>query len=182
MEINSKDSITMQIKVSLANIIWTHKIQEKSADILISRYRIIQVLTWCLSALTSGTLIIILFNNSSVSSIIGAILGTLSIIFQSYINFAKLPERVNDHKNIAVDYWNLRESYKSLLVDVNNLSIKTISEKRDYLQDEARKVHEKAPRSIKKAYKIAEKAFGAKNEGNYNPQALKKIIPDYLDK
>lgn len=182
MAIDSKDKLYHQVLQSYGRIVWTNKIHEKTADILLRRYRIIQVISWCLSALTSGTLIIILFQRENIAAIIGAALGTLAVITQSYLNYTKLVERSHDHQVHAVKYWDIRENYISLLVDSKNISKDEFIQRRDKLQDVAMKTHETAPRTIGKAYKLAESALSIKGEENFSDESLGKIIPNYLDK
>lgn len=181
MAVSSEDKLYKQVKQSYGRIVWTNKIHEKTADILMKRYRVMQVISWSLSALTSGTLIVIVFEQSKIGAIIGAILGTLAVLTQSYLNYAKLVERANEHKSHAVKYWDIREKYISLLVDSENLSKADFIERRDKLQSRTMKVHETAPRTTEKAYDNATTALNEKGEENFSDDSLGEIIPKFLE-
>ena len=57
--------------------------------------------------------------------------------------------------------WNVRESYLSLITNLQfqSINIKNIKERRNDLQKQAFAIYEKAPRTISKAYKEAQKAL-----------------------
>ena len=65
------------------------------------------------------------------------------------------------HKATASSLWNIRETYLSLLTDMNSglISAENVILKRDQLQQELLAIYESSPRTVPKAYTKAQKAL-----------------------
>ena len=70
-----------EIRQIFASVVWTHKIQEKQADIYAKRYRILETINILMAAATSCGIITTIFVDNIVAKIIAAALsfGTLAI-------------------------------------------------------------------------------------------------------
>ena len=86
---------------------------------------------------------------------------TIQFWLNSYIKEYNLSESVERHASTASKLWNVRESYLSLITNLQfqSINIKNIKERRNDLQKQAFAIYEKAPRTISKAYKEAQKAL-----------------------
>jgi len=88
------------------------------------------------------------------------------------------------HKATASDLWDIRESYFSLLTDINSglISKEDIASKRDDLQEKLHAVYEASPRSIPKAYGKAQEALKLSEELTFSDEEIDKFLPAPLRK
>ena len=159
---SNKDIIESQIRECYGRIVYSHKVHEKNADIYLKKLRDTKNWHIGLSALTTGGVVSILFTDGSRElTIITAIIASIQFWLNSYIKEYNLSESAERHASTASKLWNVRESYLSLITDLQfqSVNIENIKERRDDLQKQAFAIYEKAPRTISKAYKEAQKAL-----------------------
>lgn len=127
-----------QIRELYGRVVWTHKTQEKCADILLKRHTILKIVQITLSALTTTGILVAVFGENKVVGIISAILSAILFGLNAYTKDYDLGEISQKHSNSASDLWNIRESYLSLLTDIRSerLTVEQIAIRRDELQAE----------------------------------------------
>lgn len=188
MEQNSPLNILEdQIRECFGRVVWTHKTQEKCADIVLRRHNQIKVTQIVLSALTTTGVLVAVFGEVQWVGIITACLSAILFGINSYVKGYDLGEIAQKHADSASDLWNVREKYLSLLADIraDTITPDEVREKRDHLQEELSGVYKGAPRTINKAYVLATKALKVNEEltlsneeiDNFLPQALRKSSP-----
>jgi hypothetical protein len=175
----AKNVLEAQLRELYGRTVWTHKTQEKCADILRARNHNMKILQIILSALTTTGILITVFGENKIvgiaSAILSAILFTLNAYFQKY----DLGEIAQKHSESASDIWNIREQYLSLLTDLNSgiLNLEQVSEKRDELQNDLFNVYKGAPRTLSKAYKKATEALKMNEELTFSKEEINNLLP-----
>ncbi|WP_218920365.1 SLATT domain-containing protein [Lentzea guizhouensis] len=93
-------------------------------------------------------------------------------------------EDTQKHRGIAAKLWNLRESYLSLIVDIQAgaLALNEGREVRDRLQQQALEVYGDAPRTTPKAYAAAQLALKDKEDLTFSPREIDQLLPVDLRK
>lgn len=177
---NYREALKSQVKESYGKVVYTHKAHEKAADILLSRNDIIKLGQLILSALTTGSLLVTLFSNEYVSTLIAAILSTVLLILNSYSKGFDLVSLAEEHSHAALELWNIRENYLSLLVDFDTLPINQIVEKRDQLQSLVLNANANAPRTNSKFYNNAVKAIQKNEELYFSKEEIDHLLPSHL--
>lgn len=174
--------IESQIRELYGRVVWTHKTQEKCADILLKRHTILKVVQISLSALTTTGILIAVFGENKVVGIISAILSAILFGLNAYTKDYDLGEISQKHSNSASDLWNIRESYLSLLTDIRTerLTIEQIVTKRDELQIELSNTYKGAPRTINAAYKEATKGLKENEELTFSKEEINNLLPEEL--
>src|SRR5690606_24255273 len=84
----AKNVLEAQLRELYGRTVWTHKTQEKCADILRTRNHNMKIFQIVLSALTTTGILITVFGDNRIigiiSAILSAILFTLNAYFQKY--------------------------------------------------------------------------------------------------
>ena len=188
MEQNSNnrqiDIIEAQIREIYGRVVWSHKTQEKCADIALKIHNRIKFWQIVLSAVTTTSILIIIFGNSQIGLIIGIIVSTILFGLNTYTKDYDLGEIAQKHSNAANELWNLREDYLSFLTDIktNQLSIDQIIEKRDGLQSKLFNIYSGSPRTNSKAYKEATKSLKLDEELTFSDEEIDLFLPKELRK
>lgn len=177
--------IEAQIRECFGRVLWTHKTQEKCADILNGKNNFIKQFQIILSAITTTGIVTIIFDaNNQFVKIITALISLALLILNTYLKKYDLGEIAQKHSECASNLWNIRENYFSLLTDIRagNISIEEMLKKRDKLQNELHNIYKGSPRTISKAYNKATKALKINEEMTFSDEEIDKFLPKELRK
>lgn len=171
-----------QLREFYGRIIYTHKTHEKCADMLSkinNRNKITQIF---LSTIITSGIFFAIFGELKIIGIITAIFSLVLTIINAYlIKFepAKISEK---HSSAAIEIWNIREKYLSLLTDLktSSIPIDEIIIKRDSLQKELYKVYKGAPRTNVKAYNKASNSLKHMQEMTFQSDEIDNFLPENL--
>ncbi len=172
-----------QIRECFGRVVWTHKTQEKCADILFARNSVFRWTQIILSAITTTGILASLFTNSKWVVILSAIVSFVLVCINAYLKQYDLGEIAQRHTEAAVGLWDIRESYFSLLTDLrlrDNVDIEDIKKRRDDLQNRLKRLYKGAPRTISKAYSKASKALKEYDEMTFSDEEIDKFLPRQL--
>ena len=174
--------IESQIRELYARVLWSHKTQEKCADILNARHKWIKIIQIVLSVITTTGILITIFGDDKIIGIISAVFSALLFGINAYTKDYDLGQLAQKHSNSASDLWNLRESYLSLLTDIKTgkLSTEEITTVRDKLQTNLYNVYKGAPRTISRAYRKATKGLKENEEMTFSPSEIDSLLPEEL--
>lgn len=188
-DINSENDawviLESQIRECYGRIVYSHKVHEKNADLYLERLRKTKFFPIILSAMTTGGILGVLFSDGSkVLATITAATATTQFFLNAYIKEYSLSEAVERHSATASKLWSVRESYLSLLSDLisQQITLEDAREVREKLQQELTVIYEKAPRTISKAYKEAQKALKLNEELNFSDDEIDLFLPKPLRK
>jgi hypothetical protein len=183
METTSQiEILRSQIRELYGRVVWTHKTQEKCADIVWKRHMQIKVTQIVLSALTTTGIFVTIFGDNQLVGILTAVISTLLFGLNTYTKDYDLGEISQKHATAATELWNIREDYLSLLTDIetNSLSIDEIKKKRDCFQELLFNTYKGAPRTLNAAYKQATKGLKSDEEMTFSNEEIDKLLPDQL--
>lgn len=172
-----------QIRECFGRVVWTHKTQEKCADILLvrnSRFRVAQII---LSAITTTGILGSLFTDEPWVKIVSAIISFVLVCVNSYLKQYDLGAIAQRHAEAAIDIWNIRESYFSLLTDLrlgSSVNLEDIRKKRDELQSRLKQIYKCSPRTISKAYEQATMALKKCEEMTFSDEEIDQFLPKQL--
>lgn len=71
-----------------------------------------------------------------------------------------LPDKIKAHTDAANELWDVREAYKSLLNDLDDLELDQIRENRDALTERVSQINKKYPGTDGKSFKQAQADIG----------------------
>lgn len=173
-----------QIRECFGRVAWSHKTHEKCSDILTTRLNRIKLWQIILSATTTTGIMVAVFGESKEIGILSAVFSFLLTVLNTYVKQYDMGGLAQKHADAAVDLWNIRESYLSLLTDIRSGRAEDdkIRKYRDTLQEKLLEVYRGSPRTIAKAYKEATKALKKLEELTFSDEEIDAILPKALRK
>lgn len=170
------------------NMIWTHKIQEKQADLYLKMSHNNKTwMTW-MTVLTTTSIFSVILTNFGFDWLLEVITG----IFAALSTFFTLRSKDNAweakalaNKNYAAKCRTIREMYASLMTDVKSgryESIEEIALKRNELEHLEQMLFENttAPHTTEKAVKKAEEALKSSKESTTEDEEFRLLLPENL--
>ena len=184
MEQNSKQLLEAQIRECYGRVVWSHKTQEKCADIILKRDNQLKWMQIVLSTLTTTGLVVTIFGDLLWVEIISAIISAALVLLNTYLKSKDLGAIAQQHSNAASDIWNVRECYLSMLTDLkmDDVSVENVRKKRDKIQEKLAPIYKGSPRTISKAYKEATKALKLNEEMTFSDEEIDCFLPVELRK
>lgn len=184
MEQSSKQLLEAQIRECYGRAVWSHKTQEKCADIIMKRNNLLKWMQIILSTLTTTGLVVTIFGDVLWVKITSAIISAALLLLNTYLKSKDLGTIAQQHSDAAADIWNIRESYLSLITDLkmDDANEESIRKKRDLFQERLATIYKGSPRTISKAYKEATKALKLNEEMTFSDEEIDCFLPVELRK
>lgn len=132
---------------------------------------------------TTGLLVRV-FKDQEWALILSTALSAIQFGFTSFLREFNLGETIQKHSTAALELFDIREKYLSLLTDMraNLLTTEIIVQKRDELQEDLSKTYKGSPRTFSKAYKDAQKALQDNEELTFSDKEIDNFLPFNLRK
>ncbi|RNQ02772.1 SLATT domain-containing protein [Klebsiella pneumoniae] len=187
-EVASSDQdplLLAQVRESFGRVAYSHKTHEKQADICFGRHRWQQGALITLTAASSTTFlatVVGLFGHSVATSLATSSIALAVTWITLGTKTFKFAEEADDHRRVASELWDVRESYISLIADLMSGTVThtEIREKRNELQEKARAAYSGAPRTSSKAYTRAGDAIKNKEELTFTSREIDLLLPEAL--
>lgn len=177
-----KKILESQIREIYGRVVYTHKTHEKCADLLKEKSDCLKFIEITLSALTTTTILVVLFGDVIIFQFVAALFSTTLLGLTLYSKDFNLLAIAEKHKQAALDILEIREKLLSLLVDIriDNKEIEQLQQKRDELNEQLVNTYRGAPKTINKAYQIASKALQQNEEFTFSNAEIDKFLPESL--
>lgn len=171
-----------QIRQIFASVVWTHKIQEKQADIYRNRYVVLENWKIVLSAIASSGIITTLFIDDYKLKVFSAITSFISLLITSYLKVYDLGALIETHKKSAVELLNIREQIISMLCDIrmNRMTEEQIINRRDALLGDLMNIYNITRDASEKAVCMASKNLKTRQDNTYSDEEIDSFLPVYL--
>jgi len=177
--VNEGYKLESQIREAFGRITYTLTCHEKCRGRLIKKNDRIKIWQIFLSALTTGSFLVMIVDKK-ISGIIGAILSLCLLILNTYVKNFNLVETARKHQQASDLLWKIREEYVSLLTDFELLDSQKIMLKRDELQNRTSEVYSNSPRTDSKSYKETQKALKIEEEQTFSEQEIDIMLPNSI--
>lgn len=186
-QIDNSATLEAQIRECFGRVVYSTKTHEKDADLCMEKLNFVKLAQILLSAITTGGIITALLGDPSVNilaMIIAVIFSTLQLMLNMYMKEVDPGQKAEKHKKTAIELWDVRESYLSILSDLltGNINLEIARKKRDNLQDMLVEIYSTAPRTTPKAYRLASKALKINNEMTFSAEEIDNFLPEALRK
>lgn len=175
-----------QLRECYGRVVYTHKTQEKCADILLKRHSCIKWWQIVLSAIIAGGVVTMIFDwlieYKKLSEFIIAIISTILLVLNSYTKDHDLGAIAQKHRQSAINIWLIREKYLTLItaLRMKQLSLDEVCLKRDELLEELHNIYLGSPSTNFKAYQEAQKSLKAMEEMTFSDEEIDKFLPKEL--
>lgn len=162
-----------------AGVVWTHKIQEKQADIYLCRFNLLEFFRIGSSAITASGIFAVIFINKFWVKIATAIISLLSLFINSYYKTYDLKGLQKQHKKSALALLELREEFITVLCDIklNKYTEDDLIKKRDELLKKQMNIYKEALDTSAKAYDKAQKALKVQKDNTYTDEEIDSFLP-----
>lgn len=179
---NNEKAVIDQVKELYARIVYTHKTNEKCAEILQDRYSLMKILQIFLSAITAGGIITAIITDNTLFEIISAIIAGIQLFINTYLKENDITEKAEKYASVANKLVPVREKYLSLLVDAKdqNFSAEKIAQIRDQILLDQTTVLGDAIKTFNAGYKKAWEALNLKEEFSFKPNEVDTFLPEKL--
>ena len=157
---DSKERLKEQIVESAGNVVYTYVAHWKIVNRLETRFTWLKRIQIILTVLTTVGIIETIVKGVSWLSWVSGGLSALSLCVTLYMLNFNIPEETKKHKDAANELWEVREAYKSLHVDFDDLDIEEIRNRRNLLTEKISKINKLYPGTDKKAFTQAQKEIG----------------------
>lgn len=182
-----KKILLSQIRECFGRVAYSHKTHEKQADILLKKGNRFKWKQIVLSVVTSGSLITSLCNFFPSLEFYLILISTILVTILSYINLCLKNfdyfSEAQKHHDTAVQLWDIRESYLSLIIDLMSddfTDIEYIKRRRDFLQEKLSFIYNNEPRTTEEAYLKAQEALKFKEDLTFSAKEIDMLLPTEL--
>lgn len=181
---NEIEILEAQVRDCFGRVVWTHKTHEKCADILLDHSKWVKFFQLLLSVVTTSGILIGLFGENKTVAAISAVISAVLLFLNTYIKEFELGKVAQEHAQAAIQIWNIKELYLSLLTDIKTKKIteEEIRKRRDTLQVALFDVYKVTPRSITPAYAKASEALKKKEEATITDEEIDSFLPPTIRK
>lgn len=171
-----------QVRECYGRVVYSHKTQEKCADILLARLDRLKVLQIALSALTTAGFISVVFGAGTVGGVVGAIVSATLLALNAYMKDYDLGAIAQKHRQAAANLWLIRERYLALLVDIamKERPLEALQDQRDRLLEDLHAVYSGAPSTNFEAYKKAQEALQQLEDMTFSDAEIDAFLPKEL--
>lgn len=154
------EKLRNQITEAAGNILYTFSAHWIIVNRLKKHYQIIKIIQIVLMTLSTTGFLTSLISGVPWLSWIGGLTSAIALGLNLYMLNFNVTEEIKKHIDAANELWDVREAYKSLLVDFDYLSEDDIRKKRDKLIEAVGKVNKAYPGTDEKAFTKAQKEIG----------------------
>jgi hypothetical protein len=182
---DARSILEAQIRECFGRVVYSHKTQEKCADILLARLGWIKVSQIVLAALTAGggtTATFDIKGYGSAGAAVATILATILLGLNLFTKNNDLGQQAQKHRQAGAALWLVREKYLSLITDLRMRvdAIASIVARRDALLEEAHAAYESAPATSTAGYTRAQEALKVKQDMTFTDGEIDAFLPAAL--
>lgn len=170
------------VRNSFGSVVWSHKIQEKQADIYSLKYKYMETINIIAASLTSVGIVSLLFTDELWLKILSSLLSFISIFVSAFFKSFNLQELVSLHNKTAQKLLCVRDELKFLLMLIC-LKQKEINELTDMYKSiviKLDKIYAEAPRTTDKAVDKARIALNVTKDNNFTDVEIDRNLPNTL--
>ena len=164
--------------------VWSHKAQEKQADIFQRQYKWMETINIICASLTSVGILSTFFADRLWVRIVSAVLSFVTVFIAAYFKSFKLNELTKSHKEAANELLIIRNQITCLLTSIKlkEKSVTELEESYCTLMEIANKTYRNAPITTDSAIKEAKKALNTTGDNTFSQEEIDSYLPPALKK
>lgn len=170
------------VRQTFASVVWTHKIQEKQADIYNERYELIETSNIVIVSVTACGIISLVFTDQLWIKIGASLLSLLTIAISVYDKTFNLRDLGAQHKIAANKLISVRNELLQIIADIHihKDSVDTINSRYQELVVRLNKIYSEIPTTTSKAVERASDALKKNDEFTYSEEEIDRFLPPTL--
>jgi hypothetical protein len=184
MILGNYDKIESSVRDTLGSVVWSHKIQEKQADIYAGRFERMETVKIVAASLTSAGIVSLIFTDQSWIKLVSALISFVSVFVAALFKSFDLQAMVSQHKSAANTLLVVRDNLKLLLLQIRLQKDDpgTLYEKYESTVHQLDKVYADAPNTTNKAVEMARKALNVTQDNMFSDAEIDIYLPIELRK
>lgn len=165
-----------------ASVAWTHKIQEKQAEIYLRKYAVLAVINIIAASITSAGICSLIFTDQSWVKIVSALVSFVTVFITALLKAFDLQSMAKANKATATKLVVLRDEFQTLLLKIRQCdqTVAELMEDFERLQKEVHAVYQEAPATSNAAVKKAGIALAIKKDSTFSDNEIDALLPDSL--
>ena len=173
------------VRQNFASVVWTHKIQEKQADIYSEKYRMLETINIVVAALTSCGVISLVTDTNKESVLIKVatcICSFITVSITAYFKSFDLKSLEKQHKDAANQFIGIRNELRQIIADIHmsNRAISDIESDYKEIMNRLNELYATAPITSDKARARAEQTFKKEKNNFYDEDEIDRFLPPAL--
>lgn len=178
------DKIESSVRDTLGSVVWSHKIQEKQADIYESRFKWMETAKIAAASLTSVGVVSLLFADQLWIKLVSALFSFISVFVNAFFKSFDLQAMVKQHKLSANNLLKIRDDLKLLLLQIHLQKDDpvTLYEQYESTVHQLDKLYMDAPNTTNRAVEMAREALNVTQDSTFSIAEVNKFLPAGLRK
>lgn len=176
--------VEASVRDTFGSVVWSHKIQEKQADIYSTKFIMMETAKIISASLTSVGVVSLIFTDQLWVKLVSAIISFVAVFVSAFFKSFDLQTMVNQHKAAANDLLVIRDELKLLLLQIrlqkDNPDI--LYGKYESTVHHLDKIYACAPNTTKKAVEMARESLNITQDNTFSDGEIDKFLPHTLKK
>ena len=171
------------VRQSFASVVWTHKIQEKQADIYSEQYSCMETINIIMASLSSCGIISLISNfDPIIVKILTCVASFATLAITAYFKSFDLKGKERLHKDAANSFIVIRNELIQIIgeIHMHNKEVSSINEEYCKIMDRLNSLYLTAPSASNAAVKRASKALGEDRDYTYSDEEIDRFLPHSL--
>lgn len=167
------------VRQTYASVVWSHKIQEKQADIYMTRFSYMEIAKIILASITSVGIISVLFIDDIWIKAVTTLVSFCSVFITSYFKSFDLQNLISQHKQTANNLLKCRDDLLVLLMKVRQeiCPLHELNQLYEVHLINVHKIYSDAPSTTKKAVQQARKSLKINQDNTFSNSEIDGFLP-----
>lgn len=172
------------VRNTFASVVWSHKIQEKQADIYADKYRCMETAKIWAASLTSVGIVSLIFTDALWIKLVSALISFVSVFVSAFFKSFDLKTMIGEHRRSAVATLAIRDELIMLLLQIRmqTESADSLFSKYEGLVKQLHKVYAEAPATTNEAVEKARTALNIQQDNTFSDEEIDSYLPRALRK
>lgn len=172
------------VRDTLGSVVWSHKIQEKQADIYAKNFKVMETAKILSASLTSVGIVSLIFTDQFWIKIISALISFISVFISALFKSFDLQTMVGQHKAAANNLLAVRDDLKLLLLQIKlqQSNPDSLYDRYEEIVHQLDKVYADAPNTTDKAVDLARVALNITKDNTFTDGEIDGFLPVGLRK
>lgn len=178
------DLIESSVRDTLGSVVWSHKIQEKQADLYSRHFKWMETAKIMSASLTSVGIVSLIFTDQLWIKIVSALISFVSVFVSAFFKSFDLQTMVSQHKAAANNLLSVRDELKLLLLKIRMKQGEPAELSNEYeeIVHQLDKVYADAPNTTDKAVDMARTALNITKDNTFSDTEIDGFLPAGLRK
>ena len=171
--------IEASVRDTFGSVVWSHKIQEKQADLYDIRHKRMEIAKIIAASLTSVGMVYLIFSDEVLIKIVSTLVSFISVFVSAFFKSFDLQSMANQHKAAANNLLIIRDDLKLLILQIRLEKNEPIYlyDKYESIIHRLDKIYTDAPKTTNKAVEMAKYALNITKDYSISDTEIDSFLP-----